>query len=91
MPTTFMDLMNWVFQNYLDSILFVFNANMLVYSKSDDEHMGHMRIVLQVLKVHHVFAKYSKCRFLLKSVAFHAHIVSNEGIEVDLKKMKVVN
>ena len=53
--------------------------------------MGQMRVVLQVLTEHQLFAKYSKCEFWLRSAAFLGHIVSSEGIEVDLKKMKAVN
>ena len=52
--------------------------------------MGHLRLVLEVLKEHQLFAKYSKCEFLLRSVRFLGHIVSSEGIEVDLKKMEAV-
>ena len=56
----FMDLMNKVFQNYLDSFVIVFIDDILVYSKNDDDHMDHLRIVLQTLKEHQLFAKYSK-------------------------------
>ena len=51
-PTTFMDLMNRVFQNYLDSFVIIFIDNILVYSKNEEEHMGHLRVVLQTLKEH---------------------------------------
>ena len=60
-PTTFMDLMNRVFQNYLDSFVIVFIDDILVYSKNDDDHMDHLRIVLQTLKEHQLYAKHSKC------------------------------
>ena len=61
-----------------------------MYSKSEDVNMNHLRVVLQVLKEHQLFSKYSKCEFWLRSVAFLGHIISSEGIEVDPKNMKMV-
>ena len=52
--------------------------------------MDHLRVVLQILKEHQLFSKYSKYEFWLISVAFHGHIISSEGIEVDPKKTEVV-
>ena len=51
-PTTFMDLMHRVFQPYLDLFVLVFIDDILIYSKSEEEHEGHLRIVLQVLRDH---------------------------------------
>ena len=79
-PTTFMDFMNRVFQNYLDSFVIVFIDDILGYSKCEDDHMGHLRILLHVLKEHQIFPKYSKCEFLLRSVVFLCHIISREGM-----------
>ena len=62
-PTTFMDLMKRVFWNYLDAFEIIFIDDILVYYKSENEHMGDLRMVLQVLKEHQLFAKYSKCKF----------------------------
>ncbi|KAH0784229.1 hypothetical protein KY290_003827 [Solanum tuberosum] len=86
----FMDLMNRVFRNFLDSFVIVFIDDILIYSKSEDDHMNHLRIVLQALKDHQLYAKFSKCEFWLRSVAFLGHIVSSEGIEVDPKKTDAV-
>ena len=86
----FMDLMNSVFQNYLDSFIIVFIDDILVYSKNDSDHRGHLRVVLQTLKQHQLFAKYSKCEFWLRSVTFLGHIVSSEAVEVDPRKMEAV-
>ena len=86
----FMDLMNRVFCNHLDSLAIVFTDDILVYSKSENENMGHLRVVLQVLKEQKLFYKYSKCEFRPRSVAFLGHIISSEGIEVDPKKMEAV-
>ena len=85
-----MDLMNRVFWNYLESFVIVFIDDILVYSKNEGEHMGHLRVVSQVLKEHQLFTKYNKCDFWLRSVAFLGHIISNEGTEVYLKITEVV-
>ena len=77
---TFMDLMNRVFRNYLDYFVIVFTDDILVYSKNESDHMGHLRVVLQVLEEHLLFPKYSKCEFSFRSVAFHSNIISSEGI-----------
>ena len=89
-PTTFIDLMNRVFRNYLDSFVIIFIGDILVYSKSEGDHMNHLTVVLQVLKEHQLFSKYSKCEFWLRSVAFVGHIISSEGHEVDRRKTEVV-
>ena len=62
-PTTFIDLMYRVFQPYLDQFFMVFVDDILIYSKSEEEHEGHLRIVLQVLRDHQLYAKFSKCEF----------------------------
>ena len=89
-PTAFMDLMNWVFHPYLDQFVVVFIDNILVYSKIAHEHEHHLKIVLQILREKQLFAKLSKCAFWLKEVSFLGHIVSAEGIRVDLVKIEVV-
>ena len=89
-PTTFMDLINMVFRNYLDLFVIVFNDDILVYSKSEVNHIDHLRIVFQVLKEHKCFAKYSKCKFWLRSASFVGHIVFNAGMEADPKKTEAV-
>ena len=83
-----MDLMNRVFLNYLDLFIIVFIIYIFLYSQIEDEHMNHLRLVLQVFKEHQLFAKYSKCKILLRLIDFLGHIVSTVGIEVDQKKTK---
>ena len=85
-----MDLMNRVLWNYLDSFVIVFIDDIFVYSKSKDEHMVHLRVVLRVLKEHQLFVKYSKCEFWLRSVDFLDHMNSSEDIKVDPKKTEAV-
>ena len=88
--TTFMDLMNRVFRFYLDSFVIVFIVDNLVYSKIKGNLMDHLWVVLQVLKENKLFAKYSKCKFWLRSVAFLGHIISSEGVEVDPRKSEAL-
>ncbi|KAH0669442.1 hypothetical protein KY285_023604 [Solanum tuberosum] len=85
-PAAFMDLMNRLFRQYLDSFVIVFIDDILIYSRSEGDHMKHLRIVLQVLKDHQLYAKFSKYDFWLRLVAFLGHIVLSMGIEVDPKK-----
>ena len=66
--------------------MIVFINDIFVYSKNEGEDMHHLKVVLQFLKEHYLFAKYSKCEFLLRSKEFLGHIISTEGIEVDIKK-----
>ena len=62
-PAAFMDLMHRVFQPYLDQFFVVFVDDILIYSQSEREHEDHLRIVLQLLRDHHLYAKFSKCEF----------------------------
>ena len=89
-PMEFMDLMHRVFQPYLDWVVMVFVDDILIYSKSEEEHEGHLRIVLQTLRDHQLYAKFSKCEFLLIEVRFLGHVVSASGVSVDLEKVEAV-
>nr|GFB71394.1 putative reverse transcriptase domain-containing protein [Tanacetum cinerariifolium] len=84
-PAIFMDLMNRVFHEFLDKFVIVFD-DILVFSKSKEEHEDHLRTVLQILRQEKLYAKFSKCEFWLSSVAFLGHIVSVEGITMDPAK-----
>ena len=86
----FMDLMHRVFQPYLDQFVVVFVNDILIYSKSEKEHEGHLRIVLQVLRDHQLYAKSSKCEFFLIEVKLLGHIVSASGVSVDSEKVEEV-
>ncbi|KAJ6798227.1 uncharacterized protein M6B38_214075 [Iris pallida] len=89
-PAIFMDLMNRIFYQYLDKFVIVFIDDILVYSKSEEEHEKHLRIVLQTLREEQLYAKLSKCEFWLDQIPFLGHIVSGEGISVDPKKVEAV-
>ena len=88
--STFMDLMNRVFQPYLDRFVIVFINVILVYSGSSEEHSEHLRIVLQTLRERQLYAKLSKCQFWLDRVAFLGHLISVEGISVDPQKIEAI-
>jgi len=74
-PGVFMECMNRIFHPYLDQFVVVFIDDILVYSKSEEEHVEHLRIVLQVLKEKQLFAKLSKCEFWLREVSFLGHVI----------------
>ena len=77
-PAAFMDLMNRVFKQYLDLFVIIFFDDILIYSRSEEEHASHLRVVLKSLKDLQLLAKFSKCEFWLQSVAFLGHIVSSK-------------
>ena len=85
-----MDLMNRVFQPYLDSFVVVFIDDILVYSKSKEEHYQHLKKVLQTLRNKQLFGKLNKCEFWLQEVVFLGHVISEEGIRVDPEKVQAV-
>ncbi|GKC47713.1 putative reverse transcriptase domain-containing protein [Tanacetum coccineum] len=89
-PAVFMDLMNRIFHEYLDKFVIVFIDDILVYSKSEEEHEQHLRIVLEILRQKKLYAKFSKCEFWLQQVAFLGHIVSADGIIMDPSKVEAI-
>ena len=89
-PAAFMDLMHTVFQPYLDQFVVVFVDDILIYSQSEWEHEYHLRIMLQLLRDHHLYAKFSKYEFWLTEVRFLGHVVSASGVSVDIEKVEAV-
>jgi hypothetical protein len=89
-PAYFMYLMNSVFMTELDKFIVVFIDDILVYSKNEEEHAGHLHVVLQRLREHHLYAKLSKCDFWLKEIKFLGHTISQAGIAVDPDKVQEV-
>ena len=71
----FMDLMNHVFQQYVDHFVMGFIYDILVYSKDQENHDTHLRVVLETLRKERLYAKLSKCEFWLREVSFLGHIV----------------
>ena len=89
-PAAFMDLMNRVFQPYLDRFIIVFIDDILIYSRTEDEHEEHLNLALQTLREHKLYAKFSKCDFWIREVSFLGHVVSERGVEVDQKKVEAI-
>ena len=89
-PAYFMHLMNKVLMDFLDKFLVVFIDDILIFSKTKEEHEEHLRLVLQRLREHKLYAKFSKCQFWIDEVPFLGHIISKGGIAVDPSKVSVV-
>jgi hypothetical protein len=87
-PAYSMYLMNKVFMEYLDKIVVVFIIDILIFSKNEEDHDEHLRVVLQKLRENQLYVKLSKCEFWLKEVSFLVHIISEGGISVDPSKVK---
>uniref|UniRef100_A0A8R7PGS1 Reverse transcriptase domain-containing protein n=1 Tax=Triticum urartu TaxID=4572 RepID=A0A8R7PGS1_TRIUA len=85
-----MNLMNKIFMPDLDKFVIVFIDDILVYSKDESDHAKHLRIVLQTLKEHQLYAKFSKCEFWLDRVEFLGHVITKEGIAVNPEKVQIV-
>jgi hypothetical protein len=89
-PAYFMYLMNSVFMPELDKFVVVFIDDILIYSKNLEDHARHLHIVLQRLRDHHLYAKFSKCEFWLNTVKFLGHTISSNGISVNPSKVQEV-
>ncbi|KAJ0883873.1 putative nucleotidyltransferase, Ribonuclease H [Helianthus annuus] len=86
-PAVFMDLMNRVCKPYLDKFVIVFIDDILIYSKSQEEHERHLRLILELLRNEKLYAKFSKCDFWLREVHFLGHVVNKDGIHVNPAKI----
>jgi hypothetical protein len=89
-PDYFMYLMNKVFMEYLDKFVVVFIDDILIFSKTEEEHEKHIRLVLEKLRSNQLYVKFSRCEFWLTEVAFLGHVISAGGVLVDLGKVKDV-
>nr|KYP60642.1 Retrovirus-related Pol polyprotein from transposon 17.6 [Cajanus cajan] len=82
--------MNRIFWPFLDKFVVVFIDDILIYSRTLEEHGEHLRLVLDILKAKQLYAKLSKCEFWLEEVKFLGHVISVEGIVVDPTKVESV-
>jgi hypothetical protein len=89
-PAYFMYLINKVFMAYLNKFVVVFIDDILVFSKLEEEHEKHLRLVLEKLRSNKLYTKFSKCEFWLTKVAFHRHVISAGGVSIDPGKVKDV-
>src|SRR5438132_10268190 len=85
-----MNLTNKIFMEELVRFVVVFIDDILIYSKSVEEHKQHLRIVLEKLRAHELYAKFSKCEFWLQEIAFLGHIITEKGVAVDPSKVEAV-
>ena len=86
----FMNMMNKVFMEELDKFVVVFIDNILIYLEIAEEHEGHLRVVLEKLRQNQLYAKFEKCEFWLEKVAFLGHVLTSNGVVVDLAKIEAV-
>ena len=89
-PAYFVDLMNRVFGDQLNKFVLMFVDDILVYSRTEEEHKTHLRIVLEILRKHQLKAKFSKCHFWKGEVRFLGHVISGNGIAVDPAKVAAI-
>ena len=87
-PATFMHLMQSVFSDYLDKFVIVFLDDILIYSRTEEEHLEHVRLVLERLRQHQLFAKKEKCEFFQKEINFLGHVISENGIGMEKSKIE---
>ncbi|GJX65336.1 putative reverse transcriptase domain-containing protein [Tanacetum coccineum] len=86
----FMDLMNRVCKLYLHKFVIVFIDDILIYSKSKQEHEEHLKLTLELLKKEQLYAKFSKCEFWIPRVQFLGHVIDSQGIHVDPAKIESI-
>jgi hypothetical protein len=89
-PVVFMCLMNGVFKEYLDKLVIAFLDDILIYSKTKEEHEKHLRMVLKILREHKLYTKLSKCIFYKKKIHYLGHIILAYGITVDPEKIEAI-
>ena len=89
-PANFMCMMKDIFSKYMDKFVLVFIDDIVVYSKSKEEHEEHLRIVLWVLWEHHLYTKFHKCYFYKPQIHYLGHIISETGIAVDPEKIRAI-
>ncbi|GJU76511.1 putative reverse transcriptase domain-containing protein [Tanacetum coccineum] len=89
-PAVFMDLMNRVCKPYLDIFVIAFINDILIYSKSKEEHAEHLKLILELVQKEELYAKISKCEFWLSKVQFLGHVIDSEGIHMDPSKIESI-
>ena len=89
-PAVFMDFMNRIFRPFLDKFVVVFIYDILIYSKTQEEHAEHLRLVLGILREKQLYAKLSKCEFWMDEMQFLDHVISAQGMVVDPAKVEAM-
>jgi hypothetical protein len=89
-PAVFQHLMNDIFREYMDEFVVVYLDDILIFSKDQETHNKHVRLVLATLRVHGLYAKMEKCEFNKSSVAFLGYLISPDGIFMDKSKVETI-
>ena len=89
-PSTFSSLMNSIFRPYLRQFILVFFDDILIYSRTFDDHLQHLTIALQVLRDNQLFAKLRKCFFVQHNIEYLGHVISSQGVITDPKKIEAI-
>src|SRR6187200_1337471 len=89
-PTTFSRMMNYIFMKYLDKFAVVYLDDILVFSKNKEEHAEHLPLVMEKLREHQLYAKFSKCEFWLPEVTYLGHVIFGKGIAVNPERVQAV-
>ena len=89
-PATFMQLMQQIFHPYLDQFVVIYLDDILVYSKTKEDHKKHLKIVLQLLRENQLYAKLNKCEIFMKQVSFLGHLITQDGIYMEQEKIKSI-
>lgn len=87
-PATFQSLMNQVFNQFLRKLIFVFFDDILIYSKSFDDHLQHLELTLAILRANQLYATMSKCQFGQDKTEYLGHVISSEGVSTDPTKIQ---
>src|ERR1044072_5132347 len=89
-PATFSRLMNYIFMEYLDKFVVVYLDDILVYSKNEEEHAEHLRLILEKLREHKLYDKYYKCEFWLPEITYLGHVISKDGVAVNPERIQAI-
>ena len=89
-PATFQSCMNHTFRAQLRKFLLVFFDDILIYSKTWEEHLKHLDETLSILEEHSLYAKMSKCEFVMKEMLYLGHVINAEGVQVDMEKIRAI-
>ena len=87
-PPTFQRLMNKVLEGYINKFVVVYIDDIMIYSKTFEEHIEHIKKVFQRLIEANLMVKFKKCKFCLRNIEFLGHIVGSDGLQVDPKKIE---